>query len=190
MKPKFNEAKATQVACRILELRGGRMSYLKLIKLMYLIDRTALIRWGRPVTFDHIVSMDNGLVLSRVYNLILEDARPDTPSFWRKHISEPRNREVEKVAEGIEYDELSDVEDELILELFDKYGEMSRWQLVDDIHHNLPEWTNPNGTSIPLTFKDILVKSREKSISEILEIEDELNSIAILDNITLNYVPH
>ena len=46
----FNEAKATQAAARLLFLRGGTMSYVKLIKLLYLADREALIRWGRPVT--------------------------------------------------------------------------------------------------------------------------------------------
>jgi hypothetical protein len=32
---RFNELKATQAAARLLELRGGSMSYLKLIKLLY-----------------------------------------------------------------------------------------------------------------------------------------------------------
>jgi len=57
MKPGFNEAKATQAAALLLKLRGGRMNYMKLIKLLYLVDRTALIRWGRPVTFDSYCSM-------------------------------------------------------------------------------------------------------------------------------------
>jgi uncharacterized phage-associated protein len=70
MKLLFNEAKATQAAARLLKLRGGSMSYIKLMKLLYLADREALIRWGRPITTDRYVSMDNGPVLSRIYNLI------------------------------------------------------------------------------------------------------------------------
>ena len=46
---RFNERRATEAAARFLKLRGGRMSYLKLIKLLYLLDREALLRWGRPV---------------------------------------------------------------------------------------------------------------------------------------------
>ena len=33
------------------------MSYLKLLKLLYIVERTALLRWGRSVTFDRFVSM-------------------------------------------------------------------------------------------------------------------------------------
>ena len=42
MKPmvlRFNERRATEAAARFLKLRGNRMSYLKLIKLLYLLDR-------------------------------------------------------------------------------------------------------------------------------------------------------
>jgi hypothetical protein len=46
---RFNDPeKATEAAAKFLKLRGGRMSYLKLIKLLYLLDREALLRWGRP----------------------------------------------------------------------------------------------------------------------------------------------
>lgn len=67
---RFNERRATEAAAKFLKLRGGRMSYLKLIKLLYLLDREALLRWGRPVTTDRYVSMDNGPVVSRIYDLI------------------------------------------------------------------------------------------------------------------------
>ena len=40
----FNQPKATQAAARRLKSRGGRMSYMKLIKLLYLADREALAR--------------------------------------------------------------------------------------------------------------------------------------------------
>ena len=63
MTPRFNERRATEAAARFLKLRGGRMSYLKLIKLIYFLDREALLRWGRPVTGDRYVSMDNGPVV-------------------------------------------------------------------------------------------------------------------------------
>jgi len=53
------------------------MSYLKLIKLLYIIDREALLRWGRPLTGDRYVSMDHGPVLSQTLNLITEEPRPD-----------------------------------------------------------------------------------------------------------------
>ena len=181
MKPQYNETKAAQVAFLLLKLRGGTMSYLKLMKLMYLIDRTALIKWGRSVTFDSIVSMDNGLVLSETYNLIIEDIRPNSNSIWQDYISEPVNYEISAKDRETDFDELSDAEEELIRQTFEQYGKLSRWELVDNVHHKLPEWVDPHGSSIPLTYRDILIKSNERSYSDIKEIESELESIALLD---------
>ena len=87
----FNEAKATQAAAHILHLRGGSMSYVKLIKLLYLADREALIRWGRPITTDRYVSLDIGPVVNRVYELIRGEPAPNSMWIWRKFISAPEN---------------------------------------------------------------------------------------------------
>ncbi|MGD0651719.1 MAG: hypothetical protein ABSA97_11370 [Verrucomicrobiia bacterium] len=46
MRSRFDEAKSTQMAGALLQLAGKRMNYMKLIKLMYIIDREALKRWG------------------------------------------------------------------------------------------------------------------------------------------------
>src|SRR6266545_1760337 len=86
---RFNERRATEAAARFLKLRGGRMSYLKLIKMLYFLDREALLRWGRPVTTDRYVSMDNGPVVSRIYDLIREEPAPGTDPVWRHFISAP-----------------------------------------------------------------------------------------------------
>jgi hypothetical protein len=47
---------------------------MKLIKSLYLADRTALIRLFRPVTFDSYCSLPYGPNLSRTLNLITEGA--------------------------------------------------------------------------------------------------------------------
>jgi uncharacterized phage-associated protein len=94
MKLLFNEAKATQAAAQFLRLRGEKMSYVKLIKLLYLADREALIRWGRPITPDRYVSMDIGPVVSRIYDLIRDEPPPNFVRIWRKFISQPENYEV------------------------------------------------------------------------------------------------
>lgn len=43
---RFNERSATEAAASFLKVRGGRMGYLKLIKLLYLLDRAAPLRWA------------------------------------------------------------------------------------------------------------------------------------------------
>src|SRR5438105_5053028 len=154
MRLRFNERKATQSAARLLQLRGGRMSYLKLIKLLYLADREALLRWGRPITTDRFVSMERGPVLSRLLDLVSDGDDPGTPCIWAEHISAPANFKVELKSEAGR-DELSDAEIELLDEIFREHGGKSRWDLVN-FTHKLPEWKDPQGGAIPITFRDIL----------------------------------
>jgi uncharacterized phage-associated protein len=129
--------RATEAAARFLKLRGGRMSYLKLIKLLYLLDREALLRWGRPVTTDRYVSMDNGPVVSRIYELIRDEPAPGTDSVWRQYISTPRDWEVDLLAEP-QAAELSRAEESLIDEIYARHGRLNRWDLVR-LSHDLPE---------------------------------------------------
>jgi uncharacterized phage-associated protein len=180
MRLRFNERKATQSAARLLQLRGGRMSYLKLIKLLYLADREALLRWGRPITTDRFVSMERGPVLSRLLDLVTDGDDPGAPCIWTEHISAPANYEVELKSEPGR-DELSDAEIELLDEIFKKYGSKSRWELVE-MMHKLPKWKDPQGSAIPITFRDIL-KAGGKTELEIAAIEDELERVALAETV-------
>src|SRR5713226_1079634 len=136
MRLRFNERKAMQAAGRLLELRGGRMSYLKLIELLYLADRDALLRWGRPITTDRYFSMDRGPVLGRVLDLVTDGEDPGAPCIWAQHISGPQDFKVQLKTEAGR-DELSDAELELLDEIFRKHGDKGRWELVD-LTHKLP----------------------------------------------------
>lgn len=180
MRPRFNERKATQAAARLLELRGGRMSYLKLIKLLYLADREALLRWGRPITTDRCISMDRGPVLSRVLDLVADGEDPGAPCIWAKHISSPGNFEVQLTSEAGR-DELSNAEVDLLDEVFHEHGKKTRWDLVK-LTHTLPEWKDPQGSAIPITDRDIL-KAGGKSDLEIAAIEDELEGVALAETV-------
>jgi len=119
--------------------------------------------------------MDNGPVVSRIYNLIREEPPPGTNPIWRQHISAPSNYEVTLTAEP-ETDELSRAEESLIEEIFSNYGKLSRWDLVN-LSHDLPEWQDPNGSAIPIQVRDIL-RGGKKTESEIAAVESELEALA------------
>ncbi len=178
MRLRFKEAKTTQAAARLLELRGNPMSYLKLIKLLYIIDREALLRWGRPVTGDRYVSMDHGPVLSQTLNLITEEPRPEEHTFWANHISQPEKYEV-RLHRSAATDELSEAELQLIQEIFGKYGHLKRWDLVALVHQ-FPEWQDPEGSAIPIQYRDIL-KAGGKTEGEIEAILQEIDGLAMAD---------
>ena len=97
MKPSFKEDKATQAAAFFLKKRNAPMSHLKLIKLLYLAEREALIRLGRPITFDFYVSMDHGPVLSETLNLLHGESEGD--GSWVGTISAPSNHEINLLKE-------------------------------------------------------------------------------------------
>jgi len=180
VRTRFREEKAAQAAARLLKLRGGKMSHLKLIKLMYLVDREALVRWGRPVTHDSYFSMPHGPVLSFTLDRINEPEGSEG-AYWHTLIGPKQDNEVSLVTEDVPADQLSPAEEELIDRIFAEYGQMSRWQLRD-VTHRLPEWQDPRGSSVRIDPADIL---RHEGFPEedINEIAEELEESAIADAI-------
>jgi uncharacterized phage-associated protein len=174
VKMRFNEVKATQAAARLLRNRGGRMKYLKLIKLLYLADREALSRWGRPITTDNYVSMDNGPVLSQILKRIDDGAAPGEPTFWTSHIIPCGDWDVLLTGDPSD-GQLSEAEEELLDFIFEQHGHRNRWDIVNYVH-TLPEWKDPAGSAIPIDYRDIL-KALNKSHDEIAAIENELEEL-------------
>ena len=176
----FNETKATQAAARFLTLRGGRMSCIKLVKLLYLADREALLRWGLPLTSDRFVSLDMGPVVGRICELLQGEPAPNSARIWRKFISDPDHYEVHLLADPGS-DELRAGERGLIDEIFEQHGRHDRWRLVE-YTRALPEWTYPNGNALPIDYRDIL-KSAGKTEAEVSRIEEALESAALAERV-------
>ena len=179
MIPRFREDKTTDAALLLIQLVGGRINYMKMIKLLYLVDREALKRWGQPVTFDEYFSMDHGPVLSRTLDLINEGTRPGRSSYWHEHVSPPEDYLVTAL-QPTGADSLSDAEIDLISEVHQEYGHMPKWELVDMLHKMLPEWADPQGSCAPISYGDILA-AVGKDAMEVQCIRSELDLIAYLD---------
>lgn len=162
----FDEAKVTQAAALLLKLRGGRMHYLKLVKLLYIADREALRRWGIPITMDRYVSMEHGPVVSRTFNLIQGVPAPT----WNRFISDPMGEhEVELLGDpGTSL--LSAAEEQLLQDVFSKWGSLDRWKIVG-LTHGFGEWRDPDGSSLPIAIADIFraLGESEQQISEQIE---------------------
>jgi len=169
----FDEAKATQVASRLLEKSGGQMSHLALVKLLYIVDREALARWGRPVSGGEYYSMPHGTVISPVVDLMRRIEGWDEPTFWTRHLTKMDNEM--KLKEPAGEDELSDAEIALVDEIFEKFGKLSKWELRD-LTHEFGEWHDPHGSSIPIGIDEVL-HHVGKPAEQIIEIIDELNEL-------------
>lgn len=181
---RFREDKTTQAAARLLKSGGGEMPYISLIKLLYFADRKALVELGRPISYDLFVSMPKGPVLSRTFDLIASEPDPsdDRPSYWRQYISEPRNYTVALLSEPPN-GQLSPAEEEVLDQVFQEFGHFDRWTLVR-LSHELPEWSDPHGSSVPIAIRSILVHqgvSSEDAGAIIRDLEAETAAESLLE---------
>lgn len=190
----FDVQKATQIAAYFIWKRGGQMSFLKLMRLMYLSEREFLVRYGERLTGDRMVSMKHGPVLSETCDLFKIGCQ--SPE-WNDWIAGESNFELSfKKMDQINpsgtlelFDCLSEAEKQLLDEIYSKYGNLTRWKICDLTHTEdcCPEWTDPNGSVLPISLQSILIahgKSKEDSekivehIREMDEVEETMRTFA------------
>ena len=178
----FTARKVAQMAAYFADRQGGRINILKLMKLLYLADRGAMIAHGEPISFDYFVSMDHGPVLSRTLNLINGTYPDHMAADWDEWISD---REGHVIASNRRFgrddlDQLSDADLEVLDSTWRAFGHMNQWELVEYTHKNLPEWQNPNGSSIPILEETILTSAgipadKAKLLAEAIATEHKLD---------------
>lgn len=151
-KPKFNEIKTTEAVSIILNLAGGKMKYIHLLKILYMSDRKSMEEWGRPITFDNFVSMDYGQVNSITYNLIKGKINSES-GIWENHINSPTYLHwIEIKEEALEILELSRGEIDFIETAYEECKGKNPFEFT----HKLPEYVEAKGSSIPTEYEELL----------------------------------
>ncbi len=182
-KPRYNEEKATQATCILLELSGGEMSLLKLMKLIYNVEREAINRWMRPITFGSPCSMQHGQVISEIYDNA-KLVNQDEDSFWTQHIRTVNNNKVRLINRDCGMNKLSRAEIKLLREMFERYKDKTALQMRNE-HHNkdlFPEYIDPGISSFLTTYDDILI-ALGKTEEQIDEFKKDLRELSILEGI-------
>jgi len=138
---RFDITKATEVACQLLKREGGSINIMKLVKLVYLLDRLSVARRGIPVVGGAYFSLPNGPITSEFLDLInsgclwgVADCR------WEEFVSDRQDHEVAMIKEASR-GHLSDSEVELIDVVYQEHGGKDQWQLRDWCHEHCEEWT-------------------------------------------------
>lgn len=161
----FNERKAAQAAAHLINRSGGRMSYMLLVKLLYMAERKSLVERGRTITGDDLYALKDGPVVSHVLNLIRHGK---SGSVWFDYISE---KEPDYTV-GLRLNhtaDLSEAEVEVLDAIFNQYGHWNQFALRDHLHEILPEWKHPGITSVVIDPETIL-RLEHKSDDEIKRV--------------------
>jgi len=138
---RFDITKAIEVACQFLQREGGLINVMKLVRLVYLLDRRSLEKRGIPVVGGSYFSLRNGPITSEMLDLINSGSLwGENECHWDKFISERQNHEVAMAADPSR-DHLSDSEIDLIDEIYRDHGKKNQWQLRDWCHEHCDEWT-------------------------------------------------
>jgi len=150
---RFDFWKALQAAGVLLDADDGCMEYIRLLKLLYVVDRELLAETGRTLTGDKAYAMDHGPVLSRVYSTIKGET-PDAGS-WSDFVH--RDGYKVELRKDPGRGRLSKREVAKLLDVADRYRNMTEWEIVRQTHE-FSEWAKHyvQGTSTPIPWDDAL----------------------------------
>lgn len=153
----YKVRKAGQVAAFFAMAEGGAINILKLIKLIYISERTFLDRFDGLILDDSFVCMKHGPVVSGTLDYI-NGFRQDMDD-WNEFICDRENHMVslaKEINSADELDELSNAEIQVLEETWQEHGPKDQWELVDWTHLNCAEWSDPDKSSVPISYESIL----------------------------------
>jgi len=163
----LDEAKAVQVAARLITLAGGRENYTKLIKLIYIADRESISRWDHSLTWDEYWSLKEGPIVSGIMDRIRGTVRSQHATLWEQYIRTEGYEVVLERDPGAS--RLAPVEEALLAELTDKFRDHD-WRAMIRHVHGFDEYKEPdteNGRK-PIYYVDILkAVGREEEAKEL-----------------------
>lgn len=148
--------RAAEAAAHLLDLKGGRMTRLELLKLLYLADRKALSSLRRPIVGGRYVSMDHGPVLSDVYDLIKGGGPAEDQASWSRFVvNDPQDANTCVLVQKPTLRKLSRRDLTILRETFAEFGHLSVARLWSYVHA-LPEYEDPQGSSKPIPHSALL----------------------------------
>jgi uncharacterized phage-associated protein len=169
--------KAIQAVGVLLRREGKRASRLRLLKLLYIADRTCLQKTGSAIVGSKIVAMRHGPVHSAVLDLI-KGVHIDEPA-WSRHFRNVGRDVV--MEEEPEVGRLSRWEIELLNQVVDERIELSDWDVAEETH-GFEEWKKSypdpsENTSRPIPL-ELLIAAVGRHADEAEIVQDMKDSEA------------
>ena len=173
---RFGTRKIVEAAAVLLRQEAcRRMSYLRLLKLLYITDRESLRESGRPIVGTRPVAMQFGPVLSEVLDLVKGQHRDE--AVWSEFIRKDGYAVALEKDPGVNL--LSRYEIERLTKTADQYRDTDDWEMVEETH-GFQEWKDnyQGGTSTDISLEDMVrAVGRSDELNEILEEAEQTTAL-------------
>lgn len=147
----YNHELARAVAARFIQLEGGIINKMKLMKLMYLLDRESISEDGYAIVGGRYMSFAYGPVVSEE----LDAANYNT---WSGIIKSEDGYELQLRGKDFDFELISEWVEDKIQAVYQKYGKMTPFELSEYTHRkeNCPEWADPSSKKTEyISLRDI-----------------------------------
>jgi uncharacterized phage-associated protein len=154
----YNVRKAAQVVAFLIHEQGNRADMIKTVKLAYMADRRCLELYERPILNDNLYCLDHGPIDSVTLDYIKGNiSSPKNRSLWAQYVKpvDPNTYQFSSADGALYFGELSEAEEKILKETVSQFKDMKPFELVDWIHNNCREWSNPRGTSTYLSYAEV-----------------------------------
>ncbi len=170
---RFKFERALQASACLLRFDRKKMSYLRLLKLLYIADREWLAETGESITGDRVYAMKQGPVLSTLYDLIKGNGTRagewddfiHTDGYAVELVADPGRGELSK---GIV---------EKLAEVTERYHQIDDWELSEHTH-GFKEWVDHfKGSASPIPWQDILVAQDRPDMVAVVERDEAARQV-------------
>lgn len=157
----FNFKKAVQALNYFCHLEGGKINYMKAIKLIWISDRIHVRTYGRTITNDQYIAMKNGMVPSGTKDIVrksrfLED---EVLNYSNEFLSLPVNYEVSALSDTL-LEVFSKTDIKILNSVYEHFKKFSQFDL-STYSHKFAEWKR---------FESLIDAGIKKSFS--IEVDD------------------
>jgi len=130
--------KTIQALNYIAEKEGGKVNYMKALKLLYFADRLHLREYGRLITDDCLIAMKNGTLGSQARDIVTKNEH--LPHIVYQYVEDKLVKDGYDIsAIHPEINELSKTDIKCVDIILEILGSKDQYQLAE-LTHDLPEW--------------------------------------------------
>lgn len=166
----FDIRKTIAAVAFLMNQEGGQLDMFLGLKMLYVADKEALIRWGKTITGDSFVSLPKGPVLSEVYNLFKGVGPREDQGEWDACFSERVNHLIQMLKQ-VDVEVLSEREMEVLESARKQINSFAPWEVARWLHETCPEWQDPQGSSVPID-PAVILRNAGRTDEEIQIIEN------------------